>query len=448
MRKWFRKTLDSLRASYWFIPTVMTCGAVILAFLMIRLDQSLSLDTIRSLGFGYYNQPDGARSLVSTVASSMITVAGTTFSITLAVLSLTSGQFGPRLLSNFMRDLGNQIVLGTFVATYVYCLLVLRTIHTSSSAIAAFVPHLSVVLAIVLALLNVGVFIYFIHHTAESIQASTITARIAHELEGMIKRLYPEATPDDVAAPPTLTARELDPHTACAVALKQPQSGYLQNLDENGLLNYATEHNVTVQCLHIPGTFVFEDQPVALVWPKDALDDDGRDDISNYFTLGPRRTPAHDLDFLFDQLSEMALRALSPGVNDAVTAMRCADRIAAGFHLMVSRRPPASKRFDEGGGLRLILPQIDLGNLVEDTLGEFRRYSADNMLVSMHLLDIIGTLLVSSDNPDLRRALLSEAALIREGSKKVLLEADFARLDRRYEEAVNATGPVFLRPAR
>ena len=447
MRKWLGKTFDSLRASYWFVPSLMTFGALVLALVMVRVDRSLSAEAIRSLGFGYYNQPDGARSLVSTVASSMITVAGTTFSITLAVLSLTSGQFGPRLLSNFMRDLGNQVVLGTFVATYVYCLMVLRTIHTDSDAFAAFVPHLSIVLAIVLALLNVGVFIYFIHHTAESIQASTITARIAGDLTGMIEHLYPEATPEDEAAPATLTPRELDPHTAQAVALVQHRSGYLQNLDEGGLLNFAGEHNVTVQCLQLPGTFLLSDQPVALVWPRDALEEK-TEQLSNFFTVGPRRTPAHDLDFLFDQLSEMALRALSPGVNDAVTAMRCADRIAQGLHLMVSRRPPASHRYDEEGGLRLILPQIDLGNLVEDTLGEFRRFSADNMLVSMHLLDIIGTLLVSTDDAELRRALLSEAGLIREGGKKVLLDDDFARLDRRYEEAVNATGPVFLRPAR
>ncbi len=448
MRKWLSKMFDSLRASYWFAPSLMTFGAIFLAFFMIQIDRSLDLETLRSFGFVYYNQPDGARSLVSTVASSMITVAGTTFSITLAVLSLTSGQFGPRLLSNFMRDLGNQIVLGTFVSTYVYCLLVLRTIHTDSSSVAAFVPHLSIILAIALALLNVGVFIYFIHHTAESIQASTITARISGDLEAMIKRLYPEATPEDDAAPATLTPRELDPHTAQAVALIQHRSGYLQNMDENGLLNFATEHNVTVQCLQIVGTFVLSDQPVALVWPENALDGDARNNLSNYFTLGPRRTPAHDLDFLFDQLSEMALRALSPGVNDAVTAMRCVDRIAQGLLLMVTRRPPASHRFDESGGLRLVLPQIDLGNLVEDTLGEFRRFSADNMLVSMHLLDTIGVLLVSTDNIDLRSSLLGEAALIREGTKKVLLEADFARLDRRYEEVVNATGTVFLRPAR
>ena len=448
MRKWFGKTFDSLRASYWFVPSLMTFGALVLALVMVRVDRSLSVEEIRSIGFGYYNQPDGARSLVSTVASSMITVAGTTFSITLAVLSLTSGQFGPRLLSNFMRDLGNQVVLGTFVATYVYCLMVLRTIHSDSDAFAAFVPHLSIILAIVLALLNVGVFIYFIHHTAESIQASTITARIAGDLEGMIVRLYPEAPPEDEAAPPTLTPRELDPNTAQAVALIQHRSGYLQNLDENGLLTFATEHNVTVQCVQIVGTFVLNDQPIALVWPKDSLDDEAHDNLSNYFTLGPRRTPAHDIGFLFDQISEMALRALSPGVNDAVTAMRCADRIAQGLHLMVSRRPPASHRFDEEGSLRLILPQIDLGNLVEDTLGEFRRFSADNMLVSMHLLDVIGTLLVSTDNNELRSALLNEAKLLREGGKKVLLEDDFARLDRRYEEAVNASGPVFLRPAR
>ena len=452
MRSRLGRLFGVLRASYWFVPTLMTFGSALLALFMIRVDENLDLETFRQLGFVYYNEPDGARALVSTVAGSMITVAGTTFSITLAVLSLTSGQFGPRLLNNFMRDTGNQIVLGTFVSTYVYCLLVLRTIHGDGTFTGeAFVPHLSVILAIVFALSSLGVFIYFIHHTASSIQASNITDRITADLERMIRKLY--ADPDDAPDPTTprpqaLDPQKLDPQAARAVSLKGQRSAYLQTVDEDGLRRFAEAHSVTLKSLYLPGTFVLEAQPVALVWPDDTLDQDERGELSAYFTLGSNRTPAHDLDFLFDQLSEMALRALSPGVNDPVTAMRCADRIVQGLYLMVTRRPPPSYHYDDEGRLRLIVPQIGLENLVADTLGELRRFSADNMLVSLHLLDLIGTLLVGTDHSELRRALLNEATLIREGSKKVLLDADFARLESRYREVINASGPAFVRPAR
>lgn len=421
MRKHLSSLAGALRSSYWFIPTLMTLLSAVLAVFMIRLDQSLQLTAFRSLGFVYFNQPDGARALVSTVASSMITVAGTTFSITLAVLSLTSGQFGSRLLNNFMRDLGNQIVLGTFVSTYVYCLLVLRTIHSGGDAVEAFVPHLSVLLVILFALSSLGVFIYFIHHTASSIQASTITARIAGDLEKFIPKLYPERGGADAPLPPPEGKETL---------LYARTAGYLQDLDEKALLDAAEKQGVVLEVLPAFGTFLLPGQPLLRIFGKAEGFDIKR--LERHFTFGARRNAGRDIDFLFAQLTEMALRALSPSVNDAVTAMRCTDRVAQGLLLLEGRNLSGQRQ--RGGALRLLLPELEPAAIARFSFGETRRFSADNLLYSEHLLATIGKLLPLTKGEGLRRALRHEADLLLEGAEAELLPDDFKQLEACYRD--------------
>jgi uncharacterized membrane protein len=421
MRNRLSSLFGALRSSYWFIPTLMTLLSAVLAIAMIRLDQGLQLEAFRSLGFVYFNQPDGARALVSTVASSMITVAGTTFSITLAVLSLTSGQFGPRLLNTFMRDLGNQIVLGTFVSTFVYCLLVLRTIHSDGDTVgAAFVPHLSVLLVILFALASLGVFIFFIHHTASSIQASTITARIAHDLEKLIAKL-PERGGADAPLPRPEGEGTL---------VYAKSAGYLQDLDEGALLDAAEKHGLVLEVLPAFGTFLLPGGPLLRVFG----DPTGLkiERLERHFALGPHRNAGRDVDFLFSQLTEMALRALSPSMNDAVTAMRCTDRVAQGLLLLEGRALSGQRQRD--GALRLLLPEPEPAVIARFSFGETRRFSADNMLYSKHLLATIGKLLPLTEREALRRALFEEAELIVKGAKEVLLPDDFSELEACYRD--------------
>ncbi len=182
---------ESLRTSYWFVPTVMTAGAVGLSFASVHLDQVVKAEWVRAVGWIWAGSPEGARQVLSTIAGSMITVAGVAFSITIVALTLASTQFGPRLLRNFVRDLGNQVVLGTFVSTFVYCLLVLRTVRGGD--VAEFVPYLSVTLGVAFALASLGVLIYFIHHVSGAIQAEHLIASVADELEDAIERMFPES---------------------------------------------------------------------------------------------------------------------------------------------------------------------------------------------------------------------------------------------------------------
>ncbi|NDP40395.1 MAG: DUF2254 domain-containing protein, partial [Rhodoferax sp.] len=189
MKTLLLKYWDRLRSSLWFVPAVMAWLAVALAFGAVELDKAVDEDWLQRLSWSYSGGAEGASLPLGTVAGSMIAIAGTVFSMTLVALSLASSQLGPRLLRNFMRDTANQVVLGTFVATFVYCLLVLRTIRRADEV--TFVPHLSVSIGVLLAMVSIGVLIYFIHHVSVSIQADEVVARVGRELEDGIDRLFP-----------------------------------------------------------------------------------------------------------------------------------------------------------------------------------------------------------------------------------------------------------------
>ena len=176
MRIWLDNKWDELRTSFWFVPSVMAAAAVVLSLATIHLDKATIYDNwIATLGWTFTRGPEGSRAVLSTVAGSMMTIASVTFSITIVALQLASSQFGPRLLRNFMRDRGNQVAMGTFIATFTYCLLILRTINGTQGE--QFVPHISVTVGLLLALFSLGVLIYFIHHAAESIQAENSSPR-------------------------------------------------------------------------------------------------------------------------------------------------------------------------------------------------------------------------------------------------------------------------------
>ena len=184
---------ERLRSSYWFVPSVMAIGAIVLAMATLALDGQLTRSSLRKMQWVYAGGAEGARTVLSAVAGSVITVAGVVFSITVAALTLASSQFGPRLLRNFMRDLGNQVVLGTFIATHLYCLLVLRTVRGSDGGGGEFVPHVSITTGLLLALTSLAVLIYFIHHVARSMQAPDVIAGVARELHSSIDHLFPQS---------------------------------------------------------------------------------------------------------------------------------------------------------------------------------------------------------------------------------------------------------------
>lgn len=408
----------------------MTIIAAALSFFTVWLDGVLASEI--AYLFGYARGPEGARSLLSTVAGSIITVAGVVFSITIAALTLASSQFGPRLLRNFIRDKGNQYVLGTFVATFMYCLLVLRTINGSEEN--TFVPHISVTLGVLLAAASMGVLIYFIHHVSNLIQAENVIGRVSNDLRRTIDRLFPEMVGHNAAEEAAASSeneklaiidkdRDINieaalPHhfSKAATPIKAQKEGYLQAIDADRLLELAKSKNVVFEVSEAPGQFYFEGMLLTRVWAGEKIADDFKAQVREVFIFGPNRTPFEDVDFALDQLAEIALRALSPGINDPFTAISCIDSLGAGLAQLGKRSLPSPYRYDEKGQLRVVAKVQTKKSIVDRAFDQIRETARDNTAVSLHLLRTIGKVGACTDDNELRRALKEQADLIRSGS--------------------------------
>ena len=395
---------STLRSAYWFIPTLMACGAVALAFGSVKLDELVRGAVEAKLGWIYAGGPAGARAVLATIAGSIITVAGTTFSITIAAFSLASSQFGPRLLRTFRRDTGNQIVLGTFIATFVYSLLVLRTIRGTESD--TFVPHLSVTLGVTLACLSLAVLIYFIHHTAASIQVSNLIDSVGTELETIIIKHFPER--GSCAAPrPDISWF----HEENSVPILARKGGYLLHIDYNALVEIAASHNVIFRLYNQSGDFVVAGTQLMASEGVSNACVQWKEIESNIY-LGIERTPEQDLEFGFLQLAEIAVRALSPGINDPFTAIGCIDRISAGLCLFVQREIPSAFHYDATGALRLITVPVTYRQLVQAAFHHISHAGKQNPWVLQHLRGKIMLVLSMTVNDECREALMQEHILV------------------------------------
>jgi uncharacterized membrane protein len=360
----------------------MSLMAIGLAFGMVALDQRWEGAIDQHLSLAYQGGAEGARAVLSTIASSMITVAGVTFSITIVALTLAAQQYGPRLLGNFLRDVGNQVVLGTFIATFLYCLLVLRTIRGGDGD--AFVPQLSVSIGVLLAMASLAILIYFIHHVSGSIQASRIVAAVGVDLAATVDRLFPEQVGEGHRGP-MATAAAVPPS---ARALCARHSGYIQAIDGDALLETAVRQDVVIHLERAPGDFVIAGATLARVSPPDRVNDAMEDRLRNAVMLGIGRTTIQDIGFAIDQLVEVALRALSPGVNDPFTAITCIDHLGAGLSQLAQRCIPSPLR-GRDGQLRVVTPRMDFRAVLARAVDPIREAGRHDAAVLVRLLDIL-----------------------------------------------------------
>ena len=412
-----------LRASYWFVPSLMTAAAFALSNLMIRLDERIPASTLANYPFIYQNQPDGARALLSTVAGSMIGVAGVSFSLTMVVLSLTASQYGPRLLNTFMRDTSNQIVLGTFVATYLYCLLVLRTVHATDAELF-FVPSLAIMVAVGLAVACVGVFIYFIHNISQSIRAGSVISSVRDELLSKIEKTYEglrlEPNEDD-ALPKDFEAVSKE--------LCSDSGGYIQAINTDALIKLAQERDALFKIEVNVGDFIGKEQVLIAAYTSTPLEDNLDEKVHKHIALGPHRADAETIETLFAQLTEVALRALSPGVNDPFTAVMCLDRIGEALVAFLEHDAPETYLEDDEGELRLILPTLSATLLIRTTLGPLRHYGAGDLIVTKRFLETVRLILHAQPRPDVKRALEMQAQLALDAARKDMAGEDYVVLE-------------------
>jgi len=401
--------------------------AVALAIAAVALDRASAEGWLQRWNWIYSGGAEGASKLLGTVAGSMIAIAGTVFSMTLVVLSLASSQLGPRLLRNFMRDTANQVVLGTFVATFLYCLLVLRTIRRADEV--AFVPHLSVSIGLLLAMISIGVLIYFIHHVSVSIQADEVVARVGREMAAGIDKLFPGplgkagsevSTSPCKAELPAAFAREARPVVA-------PEDGYLQLIDVDALMSLAKEENLLLRLERRPGHYLVKGRAMVMVWPGDRVTEDLVDRMQAAFVLGDQRTAGQDVEFSFQQLVEIGVRALSPGINDPYTAIACVDRLGSGLCRLAQRDVPSVQRFDRDGRLRLVAPGASFAGIVDTAFNQIRQCARSNPAVNIRLLEAIAQIAGHVQRAQDAICLQRHAEMILRGARDAVPEADDLR---------------------
>jgi len=434
-----RARLQAVRTSYWFIPSLMALAAVLLGAGMVWLDVWLGTGWLKGVSWYQQIQADGAREVLSTIAGSMITVAGVVFSITIVALSYASSQYGPRVLTNFMSDRGNTVTLGTFIATFLYGLTVLRTIRAGEDQ--GFVPQLAVMVGMVLALCSIGVLIYFIHHVPQMIHINNIVARIGKLLVEDAGKHFPDLIGElDGDQDSRADIPSLNPDACC---VRATTTGYIQSIDEADLLECAREADVLVRLRYRPGDFIMRGRILADVAPANAANDDLRDAVRGCFFTGKKRTPENDIMFLVSELVEIAARALSPGVNDPMTAVTCLDWIGAGGTEFARRKLPHPVRVDNGGVARVISLPVNFARFVELSFGRLRHYVAADMIAALHLLSVIGEVAAECRRPDQVDVLRDEVARFAGMVERKLEGADLHAVQRRVAElqALLARGP-------
>ncbi|HHX64702.1 MAG TPA: DUF2254 domain-containing protein [Chloroflexi bacterium] len=429
MRTRLAYTWESLHSSFWFLPFVLSALAAILATATLLLDRRGIPANTTGVQWVYGGEPEGAREMLSAIAASMLGVAGTVFSITIAVLSIATSALGSRLLRNFMRDRTNQAVLGIFVAIFLYCLLVMRTIRDDEGDV--FVPHLSVAVGVVLAVVGLVALIYFIHHISQSIRAERAIADVARELERAIDRFFPPRTGKPAELDPEIDPAQVAGLFADSAPILADRDGYVQAIDSGALLSVAVRRDVVVHLLPHPGAFVMEGEALARVHPRERVDDALSRSINQIVVRGYERTPTQDIEFAISQMVQIALRALSPSVNDPHTAIACIDWLGAALGRAARREFPSAYRYDRRAKLRVVVQPVTYEKMVDRAFDQIRQAGLQHIEVGIRLLDVLANLLEYLDKPSRREAVLRQALAVHRG----ILQTRLSDVDRQDVEA-------------
>jgi uncharacterized membrane protein len=401
LHHWWQET----RSSFWFVPAEIVLGAVGLAAGLIAIDTSVDLRVDTNLPLVFGSGAAGARGLLSTVAGSMITVAGVAFSITIVALSLTSSQYTSRILRNFMGDRRNQVVLGVFVGIFAYCLVVLRTIRAGDEG--GFVPSLAVFGGLVLAFVGIGFLIFFIHHISVSIQASSIIATAAEETIAAVDHLFPDELGDnaeeDADGSP---AASLAGQTWTAVVARK--TGYIESIDGDALLAWARKHEAIVRMDRGIGEFAVEGVPLISVAGLAEPNGGASAEVDEIFVISRHRTVQQDAGFGIRQLVDIAMKALSPGVNDTTTAVMCVDYLGAIMARLAHREIATAYRFDEGE-LRVIARSPCFESLLAEAFDQILQNAEGNVAVLARQLQSLEIVAGQTSSSRRRHALRQQA---------------------------------------
>ena len=417
-----------LNANYWFYPALFSIIGGVLAFGMVGLDRAGFAEFLNDIDWIVAARPKGASDMLTVMAGSMIGVASTVFSITIAAVAYASGNYGPRLLTNFMEDRGNQLSLATFIGSFVYALLVLRAVRTedetpadavdaAATALPGFVPQLSLLVAYALMALCVAVLVFFLNHIPSSIRINKVLEGIGERLLEAIRETYPIEDEFRDAIEPN-----------GGEPLKAWKTGYVQLVDFEDLEKIARDCGGTFSLRVRTGDFVHRDMPFMDV--DGCKPEDIEDRVRDCFTLGSTRTPEQDPQFLIDELVEIGLRALSPGINDPFTAITALHWLGAAT-AEIGRRDLRKDICGEDAEDCPVIPlPDDYAHYVSRGLGAIRSAVASSPIAAEVMLDTLANAAMPISDEQRRALLKDQAEKLAEQARLVLVGPDLDRFER------------------
>ncbi|UBS33234.1 DUF2254 domain-containing protein [Altererythrobacter sp. N1] len=421
-----------LNANYWFYPALFSVFSAVLAFTLIWLDRNGFADWLNTMSIIVPARPDGATNMLSVIAGSMIGTAATVFSITIAAVAYASGNYGPRLLTNFMEDKGNQLSLATFISTFVYSIIVLRSVRAedevaanatdaASTALPGFVPQLSLLVAFALMAISVAVLVFFLNHIPSSIRINTVLEGIGERLLKQVRSEFPErsceAEPDEQPG---------------GQPLRAAGTGYVQMIDFEELSEIAEEHGCAISLKVRTGDFVHPGVTLAEL-DGDEPDEELTEKLHSALILGATRTPKQDPDFLIDELVEIALRALSPGINDPFTAITALHWLGAATAELGQR--DLRKNAREEADKKWVYPLPDgFAHFVRRGFGAVRSAVATSPRASLVMFDVLANAASTIDEEYRVDLLRGEAALLLEQARTALQGPDLQDVEDRHAD--------------
>jgi uncharacterized membrane protein len=404
---------EELRTTLWVVPSILIVVSVLLFVITFEIDLAAYHGHLTLPHWIRTGTADAERQVLIAIAAAVITVVGVVFSITILALTLASQQFGPRMMRNFVRDIGNQVTLGVFVGTFVYSVLALVSINSASTT---FVPYLSTSVAEALLMVDLVVLIYFIHHIAKSIQLPEVIAGIADDLMKSIDAEFPDTVgsvteaashvPEGKSVPELLTLIE-----AQGAEVPSQVSGYIQYVGYSQLIGIATRTDSVIRLEHRPGHYLATGRALAMVWPRGAAPEVALA-LSKAHVTGPHRTLVQDPVFAIDQLVEIAIRALSSAVNDTFTTLTCIDWLSAGLGRVSGRILDEGVYRDAEGKVRLIESDPSYARMVNRAFDKIRQSSPGMPAVLIRLIDSLGSIMLDTTSADQRMVLRRQADMV------------------------------------
>jgi uncharacterized membrane protein len=443
-----RYNWDRLKVSFWFAPLVMSLGAIVLVWVMNWIDRRIPNELLQNSNLVLSGGADQLRSILVGMATSILATAGVVFTLLTLPLSTVAAQYGSRLLRLFLGDRITQFVLGMFVGTFVYCITAATSIPSAEAGLEA--PQVLVTVGLLLMMATFGSLILLVQHISIMLQAPQIAAAAGAELLEVVQseildEVNSAARPTGLPAPGRTTV-ENSMKESEGYPVRVPGSGYIQYIDPDIMLTLAQVKNLVIRLLRKPGDFVWPGEVVALVWPSDGIggqrpsvkpvqfDPEMDKQLRRAFRLGKQRTPTQDVEYAVNQLVEMALRAMSPAINDPFTAMTCLDFMGNGLALFAQKGAETPRVYDQDGRLRLVFEPVPFEQLLNAAFAMLRHCSCDNASVLLHILEVIEAIGQEAKAPEIQQQLLRQVSLIQSESKAgALTEPDRQLIQRRAE---------------